>query len=119
MNKRNAAGEGAGLVLTRKVGERIIIGADPKATDAEVLAAIRAGMVVCLVEVAQARRPIPKGPDRQAPGRDATTDEKSMHAAQSRTFIAGKGTARIGFKVDRAISITREEILTQPAQATA
>jgi sRNA-binding carbon storage regulator CsrA len=121
MNKRNAVGEGAGLVLTRKVGERIIIGADPDATDEQILSAIRGGMVVSLVEVAQARRPISKGQDRQAPGRDATAEEKSMHAAQAqaRTFITGKGSARIGFKVDRAISITREEILQQAEQATA
>lgn len=119
MNKRNAVGEGAGLVLTRKVGERIIIGADPEATDEQILSAIRGGMVVSLVEVAQARRPIGKGQDRQPLGRDATDEERSMHAAQARTFIAGKGTARIGFKVDRAISITREEILQQAEQATA
>lgn len=119
MNKRNAVGEGAGLVLTRKVGERIIIGADPKASDAELLAAIRSGMVVTLVDVAQARRSSNpgRGNERDTQGRSASTDEQSMHVAQ-RGFVAGRGTGRIGFKVDRAISITREEILPQ-AQAIA
>lgn len=115
MNKRTAVGEGAGLVLTRKVGERIFIGADPAASDAEVIAAIRKGMVVTLVEVNQVRRaPSARGTD--ASGRAASTDEKSMHSAQ-RNSVGGRGTGRIGFKVDRAISITREEILSQTAQA--
>ncbi|MBI6882893.1 hypothetical protein [Pseudomonas putida] len=116
MNKRNAVGEGAGLVLTRKVGERIIIGADPKASDAEIVAAIRNGVVVTLVEVAQARRAPSRGNEREATGRAPSADERMMHAAQ-KPFVSGRGTGRIGFKGDRAISITREEILPQAAQA--
>lgn len=118
MNKRNAVGEGAGLVLTRKVGERIIISADPQASDAELLETIREGIIVTMVDVAQTRRaPAPsRGNERDAKARPASADEKSMHGAQ-RGFVAGRGTGRIGFKAGRAISITREEILPQAAQA--
>ena len=118
MNKRNAVGEGAGLVLTRKVGERIIISADPKASDAELLETIREGIVVTMVDVTQTRRaPAPsRGNERDTNGRPASADDKSMHGAQ-RGFVAGRGTGRIGFKAGRAISITREEILPQAAQA--
>lgn len=119
MNKRNAVGEGAGLVLTRKVGERIIIGADPQASDEELLATIRGGIIVTMVDVSQARRaPAPsRASEREAQGRHASDDEKSMHGAQRGGFVAGRGTGRIGFKAGRAISITREEILPHVVQA--
>lgn len=110
MNKSNPVGEGAGLVLTRKVGERILIGADPQATDAEILNAIKSGMIVSLVEVSLPRRAGHGNRSSEANGnrRDANGAVINAHG---RDFHAGKGSARIGLKASRAISITREEIM--------
>lgn len=113
-------GEGAGLVLTRKVGDKIVIGANENASDAEILDAIRSGIYVTLVEVTPVRR-APKrhfsAPENfsNGTGREATPEELSMHLASRKDAMAGKGSARIGIKVDRAITIHREEILKKIA----
>jgi hypothetical protein len=139
MNTRNSAGEGAGLVLTRKVGERIIIGASPDASDAEILDAIRSGLIISLVDVSQPRRgpsthsryrSLPTSPE---PGnvanptegwrlanqgnRHASESERSMHQAQAREQSSTRGSARIGLKGSRALTISREEILPHSAAA--
>ncbi len=118
LNTRNQVndGEGAGLVLTRKVGERIIIAANPSATDDEILSAIRSGIVISLVEVSQRKGPreFDNAGNRQPlGGRAASKDELGMHATQRKEFVKGHGSARIGFKAPLAISISREEILSQ------
>lgn len=113
MNKRNAVGEGAGLVLTRKVGERIIISADKTASDAEILETLREGIIVTMVEVTPRRTPVSaRGNDGESKGRPVSPEEQSMHGAQRGV---GRGSGRIGFKAGRAISITREELKASQA----
>lgn len=115
MNKRTAVGEGAGLVLTRKVGERIIISADKTASDAEILETLREGIIVTMVEVTPRRTPASaRGNEGESKGRPASPEEQSMHGAQ-RGFGVGRGSGRIGFKAGRAISITREELKASQA----
>ena len=108
LNKGNSVGEGAGLVLTRKVGERILIGANPKATDEEILAAIKGGMTISLVEVSLPRRPA---------GQRMEVNGNRREPSHAREFHGGKGSARIGLKAERAISISREEIVQDDKKA--
>ncbi len=51
MAKHEGSTEGAGLVLTRKVGQRIILSANEGATDAELLSALRSGIIISVVDV--------------------------------------------------------------------
>ena len=85
---------GAGLVLSRKVGERIFVTADPKATDEEILAAMREGVMITVVEVTATGR------------RHYTTD-----VAGKQQDDPPKGTARIGLKCSKALTLMREEII--------
>lgn len=90
----NTATPGAGLVLARKAGERIFITADPKATDEAVLAAMRQGVMITLVDVTSTGR------------RHYTTE---VAGQQHEEFP--KGTARIGLKCSLALNLMREEII--------
>lgn len=93
----NSASAGAGLVLCRKAGERIFVTANSNASDEEILAAMRQGVMITLVEVTGGRRyfdtNVPAGQQSQS------KDEPS------------KGAARIGLKCSKALTIMREEII--------
>lgn len=90
----NTATAGAGLVLSRRVGERIFVTADPKATDADVLAAMREGVMITVVEVTATGR------------RHFTTEVAGQQQEEP-----PKGTARIGLKCSKALTLMREEII--------
>ncbi|WP_408601227.1 hypothetical protein [Pseudomonas sp. PLMAX] len=90
----NTAVAGAGLVLSRRVGERIFVTANPKASDEEILAAAREGVMITLVEVT-------------ATGRRHFTTEVAGQQQEE----APKGTARIGLKCSNALTLMREEII--------
>lgn len=90
----NSAGAGAGLVLSRKAGERIFVTADPTASDEDILAAMRQGVMITLVEVTATGR------------RHFTTDVAGQQQEEQ-----PKGTARIGLKCSKALTIMREEII--------
>lgn len=101
--------EGAGLILSRKVGERIIVSADAKATPEQILEAIRAGIVISLVDVNAS-----KGGNNRQDSRISEA-QKQKNGNTSDTLGAPKrsfmGSARIGLKASPFISIAREEIL--------
>lgn len=90
----NTAVAGAGLVLSRRVGERIFVTADPKASDEEILAAMRQGVMITVVEVT-------------ATGRRHFTTDVAVQPQEE----PPKGTARIGLKCSKALTLMREEII--------
>ncbi len=77
---------GAGLILTRHRGERIMISADPSATDAELLTALREGLVITVVDIY----------DYQHPNRKTI-----------------RPIAEVGIRASKHLSIAREEIINR------
>ena len=86
--------DGVGLMLNRRVGSKVIMTADPEASDEEVLAAIKNGIVLTLVNVSRGTKPGAKFEER-----DGSKDLKNA------------GGARLGIKASKCIFIAREEIL--------
>lgn len=98
-----------GLVLSRKPGQNIWIGANKDATDAEIIAAMRGpGIFVKLVEITSMGRRYHNAPvDGQAPLAENGEDTAVMIAIHDGT----KGSAKIGINAPDAICILREEII--------
>lgn len=85
---------GAGLILARNRGERIMISADPAASDAELLAALREGLVITVVDIYEYQHP----------------NRKTV-----------RPVAEVGIRASKHLSIAREEIINRqnPKKETA
>lgn len=77
---------GAGLILERNRGERIMISADPSASDADLIAALREGLVITVVDIFE----------YQHPNRKTT-----------------RPVAKVGIRASKHLSIAREEIINR------
>lgn len=99
--------EGAGLMLNRKVGTKVIMMSKPDVSDEEILAAMREGIVLTVVGLEQ-------GQNHKQNGNSIHRDEHGQYDNQrnKRHFNRG-GVARIGIKAQDAIYIAREELLTR------
>ena len=107
LSKTEGVGAGVGLVLSRKTGQNIWIGANPDATDEEILAAARVGVFVKLVEISSMGRKFHNAAvyqDGKFLGADDNSGQIDIHDGS-------KGSAKIGIKAPPAICILREEII--------
>jgi sRNA-binding carbon storage regulator CsrA len=111
-SKAEGAGARVGLVLSRKTGQNIWIGANESATDEEILAVMRGpGVFIKLVEITSMGRRFHNAPvysDGKAPLPEVTGEDTSGMVA---IHDGSKGSAKIGINAPDAICILREEII--------
>jgi sRNA-binding carbon storage regulator CsrA len=111
-SKTEGVGARVGLVLSRKTGQNIWIGANKDATDAEIIAAMRGpGVFIKLVEISSMGRRFHNAPvytDGKAPLPEVNGEETSGMIA---IHDGSKGSAKIGINAPDAICILREEII--------
>jgi sRNA-binding carbon storage regulator CsrA len=84
MNNHLPKPDGSGLILTRRAGERIYVMAKDDASDAEIIAAVREGMIISLLHVSTGMERDPEMP---------------------------RGTAKLRFQASEHLYIAREELL--------
>lgn len=77
---------GVGLILARNRGERIMISANPNATDAELLAALREGLTITVVDIYEYQHP----------------NRKTV-----------REVVDVGIRASNHLSIAREELITR------
>lgn len=77
---------GVGLILARNRGERIMISAKPGATDAELIAALREGLVITVVDIYEYQHP----------------NRKTV-----------REVVDVGIRASTHLSIAREELITR------
>ncbi|WP_274645045.1 carbon storage regulator [Pseudomonas serbica] len=111
-SKAEGTGARVGLVLSRKTGQNIWIGANADATDEEIIAVMRGpGVFIKLVEITSMGRRFhnaPVYPDHKSPAPEVAHEDTSGMVA---IHDGSKGSAKLGINAPKAICILREEII--------